>query len=575
MKEILIINLTRMGDLLQTTPLMAGLKEEHPGLRITLLVNSAFSEICRGIPFIDELIEFDMKDYQKRLLEKKHSLVENYNFIEGLISRINSREYDLTINVTHSAISAILASFIRTKEIRGFSIDSEGHRVIKHPWMRYFFNVIPNRIYNPFHLVDMYLKIGGVKPKIKGLIYNYSGEAEERASLLLEHEGIKEGDMLVGFHLGASKSDKTWPASSYAELAGMIADAFGAKIVLFGSSGEADLAGQFEMVSHVRPVNFVGKTNIGELAALLRRCRLFISNDTGPLHIATSVGTQVIDISTANVHFMETGPYGEGHYVVQADLPCAPCGFDVKCMDMVCKSFIRPSAVFEVVKEALDGEMNAFINDSQAWNNLQVYKSHFTDDGYLGFTPLIRQPINRETFYRILYRQLWNTESSPMNGDADMIYDRICKEMSHYSQFDHLLETVFSIRKEIDALTELANLSEEGFNFISLIAEESAKDYLDVRKIKEIWEKVGPVEKGIELIGHANPSFRPLTLLFMYAKEALEGNDLKIISEASRAIYADLMNRSKNMLQLMITAIQLQETGPEGKGRELTYNKQQ
>ncbi len=388
MKEILIINLTRMGDLLQTTPLMAGLKEMHPGSRITLLVNSAFTEICRGIPFIDELIELDLKDYRKRLLEKKYSLVENYNFIEGLISRINVKEYDLTINITHSPISAILTSFVRTKEIRGFTIDTEGHRVIKHPWMRYFFNVVPNRIYNPFHLVDMYLKMGGVKPEIKGLFYNSAREEEERASLLLEQEGIEEGDMLAGFHLGASKSEKTWPVSSYAELAGMIAEGFGAKIVLFGSPGEADLAGQFEMDSHVRPVNFVGKTNIGELSALLRRCRLFISNDTGPLHIATSAGTKVIDISTANVHFMETGPYGEGHYVIQAALPCSPCGFDVKCMDMVCKSFINPSAVFEVVKEAIEGESNAFINNSPAWNNLQVYKSHLKMTAIWGLPPL-------------------------------------------------------------------------------------------------------------------------------------------------------------------------------------------
>ncbi|MEW6601133.1 MAG: glycosyltransferase family 9 protein, partial [Nitrospirota bacterium] len=124
MREILLINLTRMGDLLQTTPLMAGLKERYPEARITLLVNSSFTEICRGIPYIDELIDFDMKGYRERLIGEKYSLVENYRFMEALISRLNSREYDLTINITHSPISAILTSFIRTKEVRGFSIDS-------------------------------------------------------------------------------------------------------------------------------------------------------------------------------------------------------------------------------------------------------------------------------------------------------------------------------------------------------------------------------------------------------------------------------------------------------------------
>ena len=570
MKEILIINLTRMGDLLQTTPLMAGLKERHPGSRITLLVNSAFTEICRGIPFIDDLIDFDMKDYRKRLLNKKYSLVDNYHVIEHLISRIDSREYDLTINITHSRISAILTSFIRTKEIRGFSIDAEGHRVIKHPWMRYFFNVIPNRNYNPFHLVDMYLKIGGVKPGIKGLIYHTAREDEEKAALLLEREGIREGDMLVGFHLGASKSDKTWPVSSYAELAGMIARVYGANIVLFGSSGEADLAGQFEVNAHVRPVNFVGKTNVGELAALLRRCRLFISNDTGPLHIATSVGTRVIDISTANVHFMETGPYGEGHYVIQADLPCVPCGFDVKCTDMICKSFITPSAVFQVVREALEGHGNDFMDNVPSCSNMQIYKSHVKDDGYLGFTPLITRPINKEIFYRILYRQLWNMETELPGGEEEMIRERISREISCYSPFDHLPETMSVIRMEHHTLARLADKSEEGLNLISLIAEEAAKDTMDKRKIKEIWKTVESVDKEIELIGHTHPCFRPLILIFMYAKESLEGNDLITISGASRSVYEDLMNRSRNMLQLMTAAIYMVEGKSEGKCCELT-----
>lgn len=571
MKEILIINLTRMGDLLQTTPLMAGLKAKHHGSRITLLINSAFKEICRGIPFIDELIEFDMKDYRKRVLEKKYSMVENYHLLEDLIKRINTKAYDLTINITHSPISAILTALIRTKEVRGFSMDSEGHRVIKHPWMRYFFNVIPNRNYNPFHIVDMYLKIGDVKPVTRGLIYDPSREDEEKALLLLQHRGISKGDMMVGFHLGASKSEKTWPVSSYAELAGMIAGAFGAKILLFGSPGEADLAGQFEVNSQVRPVNFVGKTSVGELAALLRMCRLFISNDTGPLHIATSVGTKVIDISTANVNFMETGPYGEGHYVIQADLPCVPCGFDVQCRDMVCKTFIKPSAVFEIVKDAITGKGDGIIDQQPLWNSVQVYKSHFKDDGYVGFEPLIKRNMSSETFYRILYRQLWNMEAGLLlPDDTDRIHDRLCVEMSRYRRFEDLHEMISPIRRELDILADLTDKAEEGLYLVSLIGEEAVRDKLDIMRIKEIWHKVGPLDKEIELIGHANPFLRPLTLLFNYAREAMEGNDLRTIAVSSGTIYGDLIKSSRNMRQLVKAAIQILETKSDSKYCEMT-----
>ncbi|MBI4683428.1 MAG: glycosyltransferase family 9 protein [Nitrospirae bacterium] len=569
MKEILIINLTRMGDLLQTTPLMAGLKEKHDGPKITLLVNAAFSEICKGIPYVDELIVFDMKDYRNRLKGDKYTLVENYNLLEGLLSRINSKEYDLTINVTHSPVSALLTSFVRTREVRGFTIDSEGHRLIKHPWMRYFFNVIPNRMYNAFHLVDMYLKIGAVKPGSKGLIYNVPPEEEVKASSVLIKEGVCEGDMLIGFHLGASKSDKTWPVSSYAELADMIARAFGAKILLFGSPGEADLADQFERNAGVKHINFVGKTNLGGLAALLRKCRLFISNDTGPLHIATSVGTKVIDISTANVHFMETGPYGEGHYVVQADLPCVPCGFDVQCTDMVCKTVIKPSAIFEVVKAAIEGKETSLMSNFAAWKNLQVYKSHFKGDGYLGFNPLIKHHLSKEALYRILYRQIWNMDSAPLNGRPD-IYENICKEISAYHEFSHADGTILSIRKEIEALSNLVSLSEAGLNLVGLIGDEAVKDNLNAKKIKEIWKNVESVDSEIEVVGYTTPCIRPLTLIFMYAKEALEGSDLRTLSKAACMIYSDLKTRSGNMLQLMKQIIHLLEARSEGRTCELT-----
>lgn len=570
MKEILIINLTRMGDLLQTTPLIAGLKDKYPGVRITMLINSAFTEICRGIPFIDELIVFDMKDYRNRLIDKKYSLVDNYKALEELINRINAREYELTINITHSAISAILTYCVRTREIRGFTINPEGHRVIRHPWMRYFFNVIPNRNFNPFHLVDMYLKIGEVKPELKGLLYDAATEDKERASLMLEKEGVKDGDMLVGFHLGASNSDKTWPVASYAELAGTINKTFGARILLFGSGGEADLAEQFNVSAGVKPLNFVGKTNVGELAALLKRCRLFISNDTGPLHIATSVGTKVIDISTANVHFMETGPYGEGHYVVQADLPCSPCGFDVKCMDMVCKSLITPAAVFEIVKGIMEGEETARFADASTWKNLQVYKSRFRNDGYLGFDPLIRHPLSRKTFYRIIYRHVLNMESVPLNGKANMLYEEIHKEVRGYSSFENPDETLPALRKDIDALENLRHLSEEGGRLIELITEAAAGEEFDIRNIKEIWKKVEAGDKEIELLSHTHPCCRPLILLFMYAKEALEGNDLRSLAETSRVIYSDLTVRAKNMLEIMIKTVPLLEAESEGKNFELT-----
>jgi len=551
MKEILIINLTRMGDLLQTTPLMAGLKEANPGVRITLLINSSFVGICKGIPFIDELVVFDMLGFRDRLLNKEYSLIENYRFIEDLMNRINGKEYDLAMNLTHSRISALMISLVRAGEKRGFTVDSEGHRVIKHPWLRYFFNVVPSREYNPFHIVDMYLKSGGVLPERKGLIFEMSGEDWKKSGELLTDRRVAENELLVGIHLGASKSDKTWPVSSFAALADMITEQLKGRILLFGSPSETELGNEFEKIVKARPVNFIGKTGIGELAALLGRCSLLISNDTGPLHLATAVGTKVIDIFTANVHFLETGPYGEGHYVIQADIPCVPCSFNVRCSNMVCKEVIKPEIVFEVVKESLGKGPTLSEDGSGLMKDIQVYRTRFEDNGLLGFSPLLKRPLKKEILYRILYREVWTRDFDKTAGDTEPVYNSICRELLSYYMLNSPDEISLLLSTDIIMLERLSGLAKDGLELAGVIAEEAGKNNPDIIKLKKTWESLEDIYNRIEITGHSNPHLMLFTTIFIYTIEALEGDDLPGLADNTRGIYKSLLSGSSYMLQLI------------------------
>ncbi|RJQ13673.1 MAG: glycosyltransferase family 9 protein [Nitrospiraceae bacterium] len=563
MKEILIINLTRMGDLLQTTPVMAGLKDECPGARITLVVNSQFAEICRGIPFIDELIVFEMKDLKIRLAGPRQSIAEGFRYLKRVINEINKKEYELAINFTHSSVSALLMSLVRAGEVRGYTVDSEGHKLIRHPWMRYFFNVVPNREYNPFHLVDMNLKSVGVTSQSQKLLYEIPEDAVAKVDDLLREEGVLENDMLVGIHLGASKGDKRWPSPSFALLADMIVREFGAKIILFGSPDEVGLSREFETAAGFEPLNFAGRTNLGELAALLRRCSLLISNDTGPLHLATAVGTTVIDIFTANVHYLETGPYGKGHYVVQSDLPCVPCDFHVECNNMICKDVIRAEAVFEAVLMAT-GRKPEKEATAAVWKDAQVYRTYFREDGLLGFLPLIQRHLKKDTVYRDLYREVWDRRPV-ISGKTDMVFENMCTELSSSYLLDGIDDIVLSLRREAGELEQIVNLAGEGFDLVSLIAGEASGEQPDFGHIREIWKNVESVDAGIETIGYANPCLRPLVLLFTYSKESLEGDGLLAQTEAACGIYGDLHTAAEYMLGLIKKLVPFFESVSEGK----------
>lgn len=567
MKDILIINLTRMGDLLQTTPLMEGLKKKYPHARITLLVSSAFTEICKGIPFIDDLISFDMQGYRDRIVRQQHSLVSNFNFLKGLIDRINKRHYDLAMNLTHSPISALIVSLTNVREIRGFTVDPEGHRVIRHPWLRYFFNVVPNREYNPFHLVDMYIKAGGVRPLSGQLTFDVSKENMERSGTLLKEAGADGDEMLVGIHLGASKSDKTWPVESFANLADIISGAYGARIILFGSPAEADLGKRFGQLARSRHLNFIGRTNLGELAALLKRCRLLISNDTGPLHLATAVGTKVLDIFTANVHFHETAPYGEGHYVIQADLPCVPCAFNVECNNPVCKDAITPKKVFAVVREAIEGGSFPVSGDDHEWNNIQVYRTYFTEIGYLGFYPLLKKQLRKDVVYRTVYRELWNEVPGGTNTGPEAEGGRIWRELSGGYLMDSAGDIAASIKKDLEALKQLIILSDRGAALADSVRKEARKETPEISKLQEISGLIESTDRDIETTGHVNPCLRILTVTFAFARESVEGTDVAALAEETGKHYRDLLTRGANMkriLEVMIAFLAREE----GKGTE-------
>ncbi|MEC4684763.1 MAG: glycosyltransferase family 9 protein [Nitrospirota bacterium] len=554
MKDVLIVNLTRMGDLVQTTPVMTGLKDRYPGIRITLLVNSAFLEICRYVPHADRVFILDINKVLQGL--KRRDPVGTFRYVEDILCKINDIRYDLVINFTHSPSSAVLTSLFKTKEVRGLSMDNEGFTVKRHPWIRYFFNVMPGRDYNPFHLCDIYLKAGGVTPKGQGLHLDIPPDAEQRADSILTERGVNRGDILVGLQLGASAEDKRWPVARFAELADRLVKVFGLKILLTGSVKEVHYGKEFEAVAGTKPLNLIGRTDLGDLVALLKRCNLFISNDTGPLHIATAVGTRTINISLASVHFRETGPYGEGHYVVGAELPCSPCGFNSSCKDMVCKRVINAANVFELSKEVLlEGDLTS-IEDSAAWENVQVYKSYFEKDGFIDYMPLIKgRPLRKALLFAHIYRQTW---LKILDREYSCNSDSICRHFvdklsDRYDMNSVNISTL--IEDELNVLRRLKELSDSAFSIISIMDREAKKSSPDVELIKKIWRGVPPLDQEIETIGYTCPALKPLTTIFKYEKEELEEEDIAVLSEDACRIYNDLSLHTSMLIQFLQSLI--------------------
>lgn len=566
MEHVLIINLTRMGDLIQTTPVMAGTKDEYPDVKITLLINSAFGEICNYIPFVDRIISFNMDGLIEGSRGEFPNLVRKYRYIEDLLIAINNVDYDCVLNFTHTPVSASLMSLVRSRELKGFVADGKGHSLIKHPWLRYFFNVVPGRIYNPYHLCDIYIKAGGATPKEKRLFLNVPEEALEAVRSELKKKGVGEHDFVIGIQPGASDRHKMWATDRYADLAGRLISRSGAKVIVFGSAGERSLGETIKRAGGEDVVDMVGRTSLKELAAFLKCCNLLISNDSGTMHIATAVGTKVIGISLGAAYFRETGPYGEGHIAIESTVPCHPCSFHVKCQEMICNDSVSVEGVYRVVEMIHDDEGVVQINDSPLWEGMQVYETVFSDDGLLEYVPVIRRPLGKDNFFRHLFRLVWleildrDNNSTPQTPsgypefsslERDMAGSRLIDKISSWYCMGTISEIISSINGEIDGLGQLRDLAAKGIEKVSLIAEEAQKINPDVVRIKELWSDVPLIEQEIETIGFTHLALRPIVIYFKFGKESLEGEDVAALARDACTLYQNLINQTSMMIQLI------------------------
>jgi len=561
--EVIIVNLTRMGDILQSTPLMEGIKNRYPRCRITCLINSAFAEICGAIPLIDNLVTFDVGKYHRELRDHTISLVEGHRILDTLIAGINRVEYDLLINLTPSREGAIISSLIEAREVRGLTIDGEGHRVIKDRWMRYFMSSVFNRHTNPFNLVDMYSKVGRGVGRERRLHLEVPTDAVEKGDTLLREEGVDIGvDTLIGFQPGASRDHKRWSVAGFSELGKRLSSERGAKVVLIGSKGECDIGREIGANIGKWCVDMTGKTTPLEAAAIVKRCDLMVTNDSGIMHIATSVGTPVIELSLGAAYFRETGPYGEGNFVLEARISCHPCDFSVTCSDMPCRDYIRPEQVMEVISMILDGGRGNTIEDRPLWQGVQLYRATFDKEEIIHYIPVISRPMDKDDLFSSLYRVMWKYALDPAgNGDSDesvaalqTILTDTPLELSGRLAGEGCRTEKIALKRIVELAEKGNDLSERLLIMASKIAPKRVEGEVrreDISIMEGLGRELAAIDEEIGEVGALNIYLHPMTDIFRFGKESLDECAILPLAQGTMRLYGDLALQGSTLLILL------------------------
>jgi len=181
-------------------------------------------------------------------------------------------------------------------------------------------------------------------------------EAERWAEGFLKDSGVSSSDRLLALHPGASCPSKIWPQERFAQVADILAQRHGFKVVVVSGPKEITLAHSLLSQLKSPALDLAGKTSVSQLASILKRCQLLISNDSGPVHVASAVGTPVVSIfgrKQKGLGPRRWGPVGKRDRVLHKDVGCIECLAHNCVKEYACLKAISVDEVVKVAEEIL------------------------------------------------------------------------------------------------------------------------------------------------------------------------------------------------------------------------------
>lgn len=527
-KQVLIINITRMGDLVQTIPLVSRLDHEWPGVAIDLIVDKTFAPMAALLPGIRHVLAYDFQGLTNQCRAMAKDVVSLYREVSEWTQCLADAQYDRIINLTFNRRSGLLASHIEAPDIRGVATAPDGVSILHNPWLTYFADMHRYRRFNRFNLVDLYALGGSGPGPHASLKLSVTAEAGEWAARLI-HSNCKEG-VPIAVQIGASEPIKAWRPEYFGRTMATLSRQMPVTFVLIGSKSEVEVVRQalatYRAAGGVAIVHdAAGQTDLPKLAALLAQCHLLLTNDTGPMHVAVGVGTRVIDLSVGHVDFNETGPYGQGHWVVQPDLECAPCGFDQVCSHHACKDRLIPDQIAALCLHVL--RKDPF---PAAVSGVRCYESTIDGDGLVAYRLRGGQTDATVDWYGRFWRKYW--------------YETFTEHRSTVS----VEEPPPDLDDERALFTAMAPLVNQLVERTADLVQLSRRHPLPVERLKSAQHEVGCAHRRALALAMPSPAFGPTTVALLRELHNGDGMALSIMAEQQAAAYRTWSHRIRSVM---------------------------
>ena len=315
----LLIQLARLGDLVQSLPVFASLAARYPHRSLDLLCPAPLAELARLFPGVGQVLQWNGAQW--------HAWAESFvgkfqlawlREVDRYFAGLTTEPYKMAYVLNHHP-RAILAGTLLAKEVQGPNLRGPLDEELS-PWASYLRHVAQTRGSNRIHLSDTFCGLCGVTPPPAPPVLIPSSNDLPND---LGEVGNSIGQW-IAVVVGAGDADRSIPVAVWIEwISTLLAHESPCAVVLVGTERDQTIAlaiqdGLSPMIGG-RLWDATGRTTLSQLATLLKRCHWAVGADTGPLHLATAVGTQAMGFYFSRARVHETGPYGHGHWAWQSD----------------------------------------------------------------------------------------------------------------------------------------------------------------------------------------------------------------------------------------------------------------
>ncbi len=408
-KPVLVLQMQRMGDLILSFPLMGMLQNIYAGHPLWTVAEEQF--FTPLMPMAPQTVFFP----------------------PAAAPKLMQQSYRAVINLSHRPDAALIAGSVKAEERFG-AYTQQGTTRIEGAWALYRASIVHNNRYNLFHWSDIYLLDHIQGHTIPPCNVNVHAQARGKT---------------IGIFVGASEIEKRPSATHFAHIAKALSHK-GYKTLFLGGPQEKALGQEIESLSGLKGASLCGKFSLQQLAHVLQNLALFITPDTGPMHLAAWLNTPVLNLSLGPVNPWETGPRSTHlaqHTLMQPKLSCAGC-WQACSPTPPCHAKLSASAVARVahalIQEQSTGTMQASPkNTAPSFSGIHIYQSTQTEQGLFTLVPSISEqspPSSRQLLARFWQQWFWlRLHKAAQNND--LVPQKEFQDLAHaYPQLAEKLQ---------------------------------------------------------------------------------------------------------------------------------------